>query len=251
MSNIKLKTLASSSEILNRNQLSESFRACPIPDNEIVANVGIFQKRQELTKMLFFHELYKEYIVNCHGVIMEFGVRWGQNMVTLNNLRGIYEPFNHNRKLIGFDTFEGFPVLNEKDGKHDVIEKGAFSVTKDYEQYLEDVLNCHEKESPLSHIKKNYLIKGDASVELEKYLNENPQTIISFAWFDFDIYEPTKRCLELIKPHITKGTVLGFDELNDRDFQGETVALKEVLGLSNCRVQRNRFSGMQSFIVVE
>ena len=39
---------------------------------------------------------------------MEFGVRWGQNLITLNNLRGIYEPFNHSRKIIGFDTFEGF-----------------------------------------------------------------------------------------------------------------------------------------------
>ena len=50
------------------------------------------------------------------------------------------------------------------------------------------------------------------------------------AYFDFDIYEPTKECLKLIKDHITKGTIIGIDELNTSDFPGETVALKEVLG---------------------
>ena len=61
---------------------------------------------------------------------MEFGVRWGQNLVTLSNLRGIYEPFNYSRKIIGFDTFEGFPSVHEKDGTHQSIEKGAFNVTE-------------------------------------------------------------------------------------------------------------------------
>lgn len=174
----------------------------------------------------------------------------GQNLVTLNNLRGIYEPFNHSRKLIGFDTFEGFPNVDDKDGKHSIIEKGAFSVTKDYDKYLEEVLNYHEQECPLNHIKKNSLVKGDATKTLAKYLKEHPETIISFAWFDFDLYEPTKKCLELIRPHITKGTVIGFDELCDPHFPGETLALKEVMGIENVAVRRFPFSGIQSYIII-
>lgn len=246
---ISIKTLASGDEINRRNRAASLFRNCPIPDNEVIANSGIFLKRQELTKALFFNEIYRDHLLDVHGVIMEFGVRWGQNLVTLNNLRGIYEPFNHNRKLIGFDTFAGFPGVDAKDGSHDVIKEGGFSVTSDYEHYLGELLDFHEQECPLNHIPKNTLIKGDASVSLAQYLKANPQTIIAFAWFDFDIYPPTRTCLELIKPHLTKGSIIGFDELNDKEFPGETLALKEVFGLDKVRIRRNRFSGMQSYMI--
>lgn len=246
---ITVKTIASSNEIDGRAKFYQLYKDSPIPDNEVLSNLGLFIKRQELTKFLFFNDLYKIFL-NVHGVMIEFGVRWGQNLVTLNNLRGIYEPFNHSRKLIGFDTFQGFPGTDVKDGMHKSIRKGAFSVTENYQEYLEKILNYQESECPLPHIKKNYLIKGDAGVELEKYLKEHPETIIAFAYFDFDIYGPTKKCLELIKGHLTKGSVIGFDELNDADFPGETVALREVLGLDQYQIQRSRYSGIQSFIVI-
>jgi hypothetical protein len=248
---IKIKTLASEKELSGRAKAAAAMRNCPIPDNELLANAGLFLKRQELTKHLFFADLYQKHILNVHGVMMEFGVRWGQNLVTLSNLRGIYEPFNHNRKLIGFDTFEGFPVLSQKDGEHEIIASGSLAVTKGYEDYLSNLLEFHEGESPLSHIRKNSLRKGNAIVELEKYLSEHPETIISFAWFDMTLYEPTMKCLELIKPYVTKGTVIGFDELNDKEFPGETVAVREVFGLKNIRIERNKYSGAQSYVVLD
>lgn len=247
---IKTKTIASSSEQEKRANFLNSFNNNPIPDVEKLFNVGLFLKRQDLTKILFFNELYQK-VVNVHGVIMEFGVRWGQNLVTLNNLRGIYEPYNHSRKIIGFDTFGGFPSVDEKDGKHSIIQKGAFSVTENYQEYLNGILSYHESECPLAHIQKNTTVKGDATLELEKYLKEHPETIIAFAYFDFDIYGPTKKCLELIKPHLTKGSIVGFDELNDPQFPGETVALREVLGLNNIRIERSKFSGIQSYFIVD
>lgn len=243
---IEIKSIASSVELENRNKLNHLFKNCPIPENERLTNSGLFVKRQDLTKQLFFNDLYSK-IINVHGVIMEFGVRWGQNLVTLNNLRGIHEPFNYSRKIIGFDTFSGFENVSEKDGTHEIIKKGAFSVTDDYDKYLEEILDYHEKECPVSHVKKNTLIKGDAVVMLEKYLKEHPETIIAFAYFDFDVYEPTKKCLELIKPYLTKGSIIGFDELNDPQFPGETVALKECLGINNIAIKRSKYSGIQSY----
>jgi hypothetical protein len=247
---IKIKSVASGEEVNRRNGFVKLYNENPIPETEKLSNVQLFEKRQDLTKQLFFNEVYK-HITKVHGVIMEFGVRWGQNLVTLNNLRGIHEPFNYSRKIIGFDTFAGFPSIDEKDGAHGVIQKGAFSVTHNYEEYLQQVLDYHEAECPLSHIKKNFLEKGDAVVKLKEYLDKHPETVIAFAWFDFDIYEPTKKCLELIKPYLTKGAIVGFDELNDPHFPGETVALRETLGLHNVRIRRNKYSGMQSYIVVE
>lgn len=247
---IKTKSIASKSEISNRETFFKEFLNSPIPPEEKLSNTGVFLKRQELSKILFLNEIYQQ-ILNVHGIIMEFGVRWGQNLVTLNNLRGIFEPFNYSRKLIGFDTFEGFPSVDEKDGNHEIIQKGGFSVTANYEENLNRILQYHQSECPLNHINKNFLVKGDASVELEKYLNNHPETIVAFAYFDFDIYEPTKKCLEMILPLMPKGGIIGFDELIDPQFPGETVALKEVLKIRDCRLKRSKFGAIQSYIVLE
>lgn len=244
---IQIKSIASKTELENRGKLYNLFENCPIPKNERLFNTGLFVKRQDLTKQLFFNDLYLK-VLKTHGVIMEFGVRWGQNLVTLNNLRGIHEPYNHSRKIIGFDTFSGFENVDAKDGSHAIIKKGAFSVTDDYDSYLKEILNYHESECPLAHIEKNTLVKGDAPEMLEKYLKEHPETIIAFAYFDFDVYEPTKKCLELIKPHLIKGSIIGFDELNDPQFPGETIALKESLGLNNVAIKRSKYSGIQSYL---
>jgi hypothetical protein len=95
------------------------------------------------------------------------------------------------------------------------------------------------------------LIKGDAVSSIRDYLASRPETIVSLAYFDFDIYEPTLACLSAIKGHLTKGSVIGFDELNNRDYPGETIALKEVLGLDRFSVRHSRFSPTQSYLIVE
>jgi len=246
----KLKTIASDKEQNNRSDLTNLFLNNPIFKDEKIANSALFLKRQELSKILFFNEIYSR-LIHTHGIIIELGVRWGQNLITLNNLRGIYEPFNHSRKIIGFDTFEGFPSVSEQDGKADYNVEGAFSVSKNYESYLEKLLKCHENECPLSHINKNIVIKGDATKTLKKYLDDHKETIIAFVYFDFDIYHPTKECLKLIKPYLTKGSIIGFDELCDPGFPGETEALREVFSTTNFRIERNRFSGIQSYLIFE
>lgn len=246
---MKLRTLASESEKENRELIKELYLNSPIPDNEKVSQVGIFQKRQELSKVLFLNELYKK-VLSVHGVMMEFGCRWGQNLVTLSNLRGIYEPYNYNRKIIGFDTFEGFLTSHQKDGTDKSIEVGAFGVTEGYESYLDKILSFHQSESPLSHIPKFELCKGDAPLQLKNFLERNPQTLIAFVYFDFDLYTPTLKCLELIIPYLVKGAVIGFDELNDPGFPGETLALKELFPLNSIQIKRNKFSAMQSYFIV-
>ncbi len=182
---------------------------------------------------------------------MEFGVRWGQNLALFESFRGMYEPYNYSRKIVGFDTFSGFPSVHSKDGNSEIASEGAYSVTENYDEYLDKILEYHELESPISHIKKYELVKGDAIVTTEKYLKDNPETIIALAYFDFDIYEPTKKCLEMIKGHLTKGSIIGFDELNLRHFPGETLALKEVFGLSNYKIIRSPLNPFPSYIVFE
>src|SRR6185369_2084111 len=136
------------------------------------------------------------------------------------------------------------------DGESDAIRIGGLAVTSHYEEFLDEVLQHHERESPISHIRKFELIKGDATVEIEKYLKDNPETIIALAYFDLDLYKPTRECLTAIKGHITKGTVLGFDELNMHTYPGETLALKEILGLDRYQINRSPLSAASSYIVI-
>ncbi len=244
------KNNASQLEITNQEKFFDTYKNSPIPDQESLDNLGLFINRQNLSRIIFMHNMYQK-IIEINGVIMEFGVRWGQNLSLFQNFRGIYEPFNHTRKIIGFDTFDGFPSVNIKDGISDSATPGSYSVTKNYEEYLSQVLDYHEKESPISHIKKYEIIKGDATKTLEEYLTKHPETIIALAYFDFDIYEPTKTCLELIKDRFCKGSIIGFDELNHSKFPGETLAFKETLGISNYKIVRSPITPLPSYIIIE
>lgn len=155
------------------------------------------------------------------------------------------------RKIVGFDTFTGFPGTCEKDGPiHRMVEKN-YSVTQDYERYLSEIVDCQEQESPLSHLKKYEILKGDATVRIEEYFKRNPETIIALAYFDMDLYEPTAKCLSAISERVTRGTVIAFDELNEHCFPGETLALKETLGLNRYSIRRFAHNTRISYVIID
>ena len=71
------------------------------------------------------------------------------------------------------------------------------------------------------------------------------------AYFDMDIYKPTKDCLRAIRPYLTKGSVIGFDEPNSKDFPGETIAIREVFGNIKFKLCQSKFSAGSGYIVIE
>ena len=245
---IKIINGSTDFEINKRDEFLDFLKNSKIPDDELLSNLGLYLNRQTLSRLIFIVDLYKK-IVNVHGVVMEFGVRWGQNLSLFSNCRGMFEPFNYSRKIIGFDTFEGFPSVDKKDGS--LVSKGDYSVSAKYKDLLESILLYHESESPIAHKRKFELVQGDASKTIIQYLNKHPETIVSLAYFDFDIYKPTKDCLEAIIPRLTKGSIVVFDELNCVEFPGETLALMEVLGLSKYAIKRSPLNPLISYFIVE
>lgn len=243
------KIYASAEEVQAYRKLLEMSKRCPIPDNEILGNLGLFHVRGSFGRMLFMHMLYLR-ALKTHGVIVEFGVRWGQNMALFTTFRNMYEPYNISRKIIGFDSFEGFPSVSIQDGSSPAAHVGGLSVTPDYENYLGELLSVHEQLSPRSHIKKYELVKGDVLKTLPAYLTRHPETIIALAYFDLDLYEPTKKCLEVIRPYLSKNSVIGFDELILDEFPGETQALREAWGFSNFEIIRDPISPQQSYVIM-
>jgi hypothetical protein len=242
------KSYSSELETEAYRELTELLFQCPIPNSEILANLALFMNRSSLSDLLFMHNLYQR-IIRTHGVIFEFGTRWGRNLALFSIFRTLYEPHNFFRKIVGFDTFSGFPSVSKQDGTAESVAEGVLSVTPEYQTYLTQLLSTQEKLAPRSHLRKFELVRGDVTGTLPAYLEENPETIVALAYFDMDLYEPTKHCLELIKPHLVKGSVIGFDELAIHEYPGETVAFRE--SLAGSRLQRDPIASHQSFVVIE
>ena len=234
-------------EIKRREALLSALKGTSIPEGEILSQLGMFLSRRTLSRIFLMHDLYRK-IINVPGIVVDFGTRWGQNASLFTNFRGMYEPYNYNRLVVGFDTFSGFPGIDPKDG--DQLSKGDYGVTPGYEKELEAHLSCHEAEYPYNHRKKFELVKGDAQQTFPEYLKKNPHTVIALAYFDFDLYAPTKACLELVKDRVAKGSVIAFDELNCAEFPGETLAAMEVLGLQNLTLRRDPLNPLTAYMVV-
>jgi len=210
----------------------------------------LFSSRYSITRIIYYNEIYK-LILNKPGVIMEFGNEYGGVLALLCKLRGIYEPYNYSRKVIGFDTFSGFTKKLTSDEKKLKWKRGDLSVPKNYEKYLEQLLNHQEKFSPVSHKKKFELVKGDATKTLPAYIKKNKETLISLAIFDMDVYAPTKSCLKNLLPRLYKGSVLMFDQLNCPDFPGETLALLEAMNIKNLRLKYFHGQSECSYVVID
>jgi hypothetical protein len=245
-----IKTLggSTSAEMAGKEQLSAHLRGAGIPNGELLDNLGLYLTRQALSRINFIQQIY-QLILPVHGVVMEFGVRWGQNMALFSALRGIHEPFNYSRKIVGFDTFEGFPSVSAEDGE--MVNVGDYGVSAGWKGELEKILAFHERNAPIPHKTKFELVQGDATRTLPAYLEAHPETMVALAYFDFDLYKPTRDCLEAILPYLTKGSVLAFDELNCPEFPGETMAVREVLGLSRHAIRRDPANPLTSWLVID
>jgi hypothetical protein len=193
-------------------------------------------KRNALSRVLYLNDLYRE-IITVPGVICEFGVQWGSSIATLLNLRNLYEPYNVERFIYGFDTFSGFASVHEKDGT--AAKVGDYASIDKYEETLEEILNYHESISAFQSQRKFELLKGDATKTIDTWLEANPGATIALAIFDMDVYAPTKAVLEKIKPRLTSRSVLVFDEFTHRQFPGEVQAVREVFDMKDVEFTRS------------
>ena len=240
----------SAEEIRAREIILQLFKESPIPDAELLVNLGLYLRSTMLAKILYLNELYQA-IRLLPGIVVEFGVWWGANLALFESFRSVYEPYNWTRKVVGFDTFQGYPTISAQDGASTYAAVGGYTVSEGYESYLRQMLDAHEADNVMAHIKKYELVRGDVTQTIDSYLAENPETIIALAYFDLALYEPTKKCLAAISPHLVRGSVLAMDELNSHDFPGETVALREAFGLDRYRIVRSQFLPDRSYIIIE
>jgi hypothetical protein len=218
-------------------------------DEDLLVNLSMYMRSGSLAKLLFLNEIYQK-IIDLPGIICEFGVWMGASTIAFENLRAVYEPYNYQRRVVAFDTFAGYVGIGQADIRSDIISEGVYTVSNGYEKYLAELIEYHEKENVMAHVKKHAVVKGDASITCPDFLARNPEVLVAMAYFDMALYEPTLKCLEAIKPRLIKGSVLVFDELCHHDYPGETRAVIEILGAQRHEIKRSKFLPDRSYMVI-
>lgn len=229
---------ADSSTLAMRSQLRRLLAESPIPPDALVDNLSLYAPWGAIADVVAVNELYQR-ILSVPGSILEFGTRWGRRLPLFMALRELYEPYNYTRRIVGFDTFSGFPQVHANDGSHPEIHSGSMSTGPGYAEHLTSILEAHEQQTALPHIRRVDVRSGDVIETFPEYLLDYPETLVSLAYFDLDLYEPTRACLRALRPRLVAGSIVAFDELAHHNFPGETLALLDELGL--------QWGGLQKF----
>ena len=185
---------------------------------DYIDQFSLFAGAHTIGNKIFTYELLKK-TIGIPGDIVEFGCWKGSNLMFLAKLMSLMEP-NSPKRLIGFDNFSGLPAPTTIDGDFATSQTGKYR--GDYEVLMQ-AIDLFELRSKVE------LVVGDALETIPKYLEDHRDSVFSFCYLDFDLYEPTKKALELIDESLSVGGVIVFDEALSSEWPGETLAMKEYL----------------------
>jgi len=205
-----------------------------------------FANRVSVQSLITRYEMYK-LILDVPGDIIECGVYKGNSLTFLAHLSVILEPFSINRRLIGFDTFEGFSSIDPQKDPTDVSSKN-FSDTS--MNVISESLLAIDTVRPVNKIQRFHLVKGDITETLPKFVEANPWMTCAMLILDTDLYAPTKVAIESVLPLMPKGAVIVFDEFNYQKFPGETQAVKETFKLNSLNIRKLTFESCTAYAVL-
>ncbi len=195
----------------------------------------LFITREKLTSYLVKYELFKK-ILDVKGSIVECGSFKGSSLLFFSKLSSIFEPYNIHKKIISFDTYEGFPNVNPKDNLKNQNTKKKYGSDTNLD-IIKESIDLFDLSRVNGHLNKVEIVKGDAIKTIPKYLSDNKHALVSLLYLDFDLYKPTVVALKNFLPRMPSGSIIVFDELNQKRWYGETVALLEQFDLNKKKLK--------------
>jgi hypothetical protein len=168
------------------------------------------------------------------GDIVEFGVGSGISLLSFWQLNRAMEgelPELAQRKIYGFDSFEGLPELTDFDNPSMGHTKPTQMVKGGYngEGYLPKLFEFQKTHANI------FLIKGWFNKTLPVFLKQNEHAAFSLIHIDCDLYESTRDSLTGVFERVVPGGVILFDEIFHPRFPGEAKAFWEVFNSSPLR----------------
>ena len=209
-----------------------------------------YAKRQEITRFIARHKLFEK-ILEREGSIVECGVYTGNGLFSWAMMSAIYEPIGGiNRKIIGFDTFSGFPSVHNKDTKNGKLKWKKGDLFSDSYNDIKESIKLFDQNRFLNQFDKIQIIKGDFLKTGKNYLKKNPHLIVSLLFLDFDLYSPTKEALKIFLPRMPRGSIIVFDEINHPLWPGETRALLEKFNINTKEIRRFSFEVNMCYLII-
>ncbi|MCA9319874.1 MAG: class I SAM-dependent methyltransferase [Planctomycetes bacterium] len=236
-------------EIDYRASMAEYFDHSMGSTIEKLENFTKYVPRQRLAHFLALRELFG-LVLEVHGSIVECGVYLGGGLFSFAQLSAILEPVNYQRKIIGFDTFEGLLGTEAKDAAASSHHAHDGGLAADSQADILAGADLFDQNRFLAHLPKISLVRGDLRKTAPAYLREHPHTVVSLLYLDLDLYAPTKAAIEAFVPRMPKGAVIAFDELNMANWPGETTAVLETIGLGELSLRRFPFDPALSYAVL-
>lgn len=212
------------------------FLECPDSIERKLENFPKYVRRQHLKRFLAMYEIFK-LVLPAKGSVIECGVYQGFSLMAWAKLSTILEPENLTRRIYGFDTFEGFPAVHEKDTSGIAAPEQNGLHADSYDE-LQALIAEYDQDRFLGHLEKVCLIRGDATQTIPQFIADNPHLVVSLLFLDFDLYEPTKVAIEHFLPRMPKGAIMAFDELDNPIWPGETQALLDSIGINRLELRR-------------
>jgi hypothetical protein len=233
-------TFSTDGSLKARKEIFEMMKAYEATEEEKERNLGLFLRGSLLARILGIVDIYK-HIIDIPGVIFDIGTWRGQTAVICENLRAIYEPLHFNRRIICFDTFEGYKGFSEKDRATELHNEGTYSLSgTDYAQLLRNMLVLHEKSNAMGHFHgKHKVIAGDCRETIPKFFTENSGEIVALAFFDVNAYQPSKEAFQHCWGRLAPGGVVAFWQLTRESVPAEAMVYAEkILNNKQHRLRR-------------
>ncbi|MCB9072211.1 MAG: class I SAM-dependent methyltransferase [Bdellovibrionaceae bacterium] len=233
----------SSSESLKaRSELFERLQNYQATPEEMERSLGLFVRGSLLARFFGIREVYEK-IVNKPGIIIDLGTWRGQTAVLCENLRAIFEPLHLNRRIVCFDTFEGYKGFSSKDKPSEIHKDGTYKVQQDYAIYLQDLLEIHEKNNAMGHnFGKHKVLKGDCREKLKEFFATNSHEVVALAFFDVNSYDPTLKSFEMIYDRLVPGGIVAFWQLTRESIPAEgMVYATEIMQKYKHEIFRSQF----------
>jgi hypothetical protein len=244
-----MKPLKTKVEAMAGKRIADVFQSSHVPLDLKLETFPIYARRKTVTRFLALYEIFK-LVTGVKGSIVECGVNRGFGLMSWSLFSAVLEPANLMRRIYGFDSFEGFPSVGRQDkNSYQTAQRGGLRANS-FEE-LSRLIGIYDTDRFLGHVDKVHLIKGDATQTVPTFIEKNRHLVVSLLFMDFDLYEPTKVALEHLVPRMPRGSVLAFDELDNKIWPGETEAVLDTLGLGKLRVCRLPWDPYIGYVVME
>ncbi len=193
---------------------------------DVMSHATAFIRRRELARICSHYELFK-LVEHLPGSIVELGVFLGGGFFTWTKLLETFCPGDRGRKVYGFEGLKGYEHFTDHDGACKPWVNRLIGNMVPSEEYLDGMVDLHNKDNFLRGVERCHLIKGDISETVPSFAKNNLGTRISLLYFDVNLYEPTLIGLRHLLPLMVPGGVVAFNAYGSPPWEGEARAIED------------------------